>query len=94
MLKIRNLAMALAFIVSAASLAGEPVDINSADAQSLSAAIKGVGMKKAEAIVAYRKQHGPFQSVDELVRVRGVGQKMVDNSRDQLTVKASGNQTR
>ena len=36
-----------------------PVDINSAEAPALASALKGVGPKKAEAIVAYRKEHGP-----------------------------------
>ena len=51
------------------------VDINTADASELASGIKGVGEKRAMAIVEYRESHGPFQSVDELMKVKGVGQK-------------------
>ncbi len=80
----------LALLLSGAVLAGEPVDINSADATVLAEAIKGVGVKKAEAIVAYREQHGPFSSVDELTQVRGIGEKTVEESRENLMVQPKG----
>ena len=53
------------------------VDINTADEDTL-AALKGLGPKKAEAIIAYRKAHGPFKSLDELSSVRGLGEKSVE----------------
>lgn len=68
------------------ALAGPPIDINTADAEALAAAIDGVGMTKAKAIVAYRDLHGPFTSVDDLVLVRGIGTQTVEGSRDNLTV--------
>lgn len=52
------------------------VDINHANATQLSA-LKGVGIKKAERIVVYRKQHGDFKTVDGLTQVKGIGQKML-----------------
>jgi len=64
------------------------VDINTADAQTLDKNIIGVGLKRAEAIVAFREEHGPFQSVDELTKVKGIGQKMVEKNRANLTVGA------
>ncbi len=76
---------ALALLVCSAVFAAEPVNINTADAQSLAAAISGVGLKRAEAIIAYRDKNGPFRSVNELVEVKGVGEKIVEKSRDQLT---------
>ena len=63
-----------------------PVNINAADATTLAASIKGVGEKKAQAIVQYRKEHGPFRSVDELANVPGIGSKTVENNRANLTV--------
>ena len=65
--------------------AAEPVNINTADAATLAAAIAGVGQKRAEAIVAYREANGPFRSVDDLVLVKGVGQKTLEQSRTGLT---------
>ena len=69
--------------------AGEPVNINEADAETLALAIKGVGMKRAEAIIAYREQHGPFQTVDDLTQVQGIGEKLLEGSRQNLTVQSS-----
>lgn len=54
----------------------QPVNINSADAVQL-ATLKGIGPKKAEAIVQYRKTHGQFKSVDALASVKGIGLKGV-----------------
>jgi len=67
-------------------MAMDAVNINTANAQSLADAIKGVGLARAEAIVAYREQNGAFQSIDELTKVKGIGQKIVDANRGALTV--------
>ncbi len=76
---------ALTLLACGVVFATEPVNINTADAQALADAINGVGLKRAEAIVEYRKQNGPFASVDELVQVRGVGEKSLEKSRERLT---------
>ena len=52
------------------------VDINKATAKQFSA-VKGVGPKRAAAIVAYRKQHGHFNSVSGLTAVKGIGKKFL-----------------
>ncbi len=62
------------------------VNINTATAEQIAEAMKGVGPSKAQAIVDYRKNHGPFKSVDELVKVKGIGLKTVEKNREQLTV--------
>jgi competence protein ComEA len=62
-----------------------PVDINAADAEKL-ATLPGIGPSIAQRIVEYRKEHGPFKSVDELVNVRGVGEKLLGRLRDHITV--------
>ena len=58
-----------------------PVNINPADAATLDRALKGVGPARAEAIVAYRKTHGPFKSIEELALVEGIGRKVIDQER-------------
>lgn len=65
--------------------AAEAVDINSADADSLAAAITGIGPARAQAIVAFRKANGPFASVDDLVLVKGIGAATVDKNRANLS---------
>ena len=85
---VRPARMILAlFLLLASSFAfAEPVNINTADATALAAGLQGIGMSKAEAIVAYRTEHGPFKSVDDLVQVKGVGDKTLEANRTNLTV--------
>jgi competence protein ComEA len=78
---------ALAFPMLA--LAG-PVDINSADAETISAELTGIGMTKALAIVDYRKQHGPFKSADELTLVKGIGPRTVELNRKDILLRPPG----
>ena len=61
-----------------------PVDINSADAETMSEALDGVGMAKAQAIVEYRKKHGPFTSAQDLSLVKGIGDRTVEINRDNI----------
>ena len=63
-----------------------PVNINSADAAAIDAAMKGVGAKYAAAIVAYRTKNGPFKRVDDLTKVKGIGPKVVERNRANLTI--------
>jgi len=60
------------------------VDINSANVKELST-IKGIGTKKAEAIVTYRKTHC-FKKVDEIVNVKGIGKKFFEKNKKNLRV--------
>ncbi|WP_219905161.1 ComEA family DNA-binding protein [Pseudothauera lacus] len=81
-----------ALLLSAALLplaagASTPIDINTADATTL-AQINGIGPTKAQAIVDYRNQHGPFKSAAELARVPGIGERTVERIEPQVTVGA------
>lgn len=66
-------------------VAAEPVNINSADKQTLMQ-VKGVGEKRAEAIIAWREKNGPFKSVEDLTQVDGIGQSTLDANLEILTV--------
>ena len=65
------------------------VDINTADAETISAELKGVGLSKARAIVEYRKKHGPFKSPDDLSLVKGIGERTVEINRANIRVKTT-----
>lgn len=67
--------------------AGAMIDINSADARTLAKVMRGVGPAKAERIVQYREKFGPFKTVDELARVKGIGHKTVEINRQVITIK-------
>lgn len=60
------------------------VNLNTASAEALSL-LPGVGPSKAAAIVTYRRRR-PFRTVDELVRIKGIGRKMVRRLRPHLAV--------
>jgi len=80
-------ALALSLMLSASAFASTgPIDINRASAAELSAAMNGVGLSKAEAIIAYREANGPFKSVEQLAEVKGIGLKTVEKNRDRLQV--------
>lgn len=59
------------------------VNINTADAQALTQ-LKGIGLKKAEAIVAWRKANGNFKTIDQLAEVKGIGTKTIDLNRQNI----------
>lgn len=60
------------------------IDLNSADLSMLTGSVKGIGKKRAEAIIAYRKSHHGFKSLEELADVKGLGQHFVAANRDKL----------
>ena len=70
------------------------VDINKASASELAAELKGIGKSKAEAIIAYREENGPFKAADELVNVKGIGLTTVNNNRDNIKVDATQKDTK
>lgn len=81
---IRLIAMFAAFLPMLA-LAG-PVNVNTADAATIAAELKGVGLSKAKAIVEYRKKHGPFRSAEDLTLVKGIGERTLDLNKSDIKV--------
>ena len=90
MFNARHLIACAVLLIAGVVHATEPVNINTADAETLASAINGVGIKKARDIVAYRQQNGPFVTVDDLTKVTGIGSHTVESSRENLTVKTNG----
>lgn len=66
-----------------------PVDINTADAETISHELDGIGLTKAQAIVDYRKKHGPFKSAADLSLVKGIGERTVEINKDNIRVAAA-----
>ncbi|UJD93591.1 competence protein ComEA [Lelliottia amnigena] len=65
---------------------GTQVSINSASAEDLAHAMNGVGLKKAQAIIAYRDEYGPFKTIDDLKQVPGIGNSLVERNLTHLTL--------
>lgn len=82
-------ALVLSLALALPAFASEPVDINTADAKTLAEGLNGIGMSKAEAIVAYRSENGPFASADELGNVKGIGEKTIERNRDVIVLGSS-----
>ena len=77
-------ALCLSLVLAGSALAAEKVNINTADAATLDRVLINVGKSKAEAIVAYRKQNGPFRSAEQLAQVQGIGLKTVEKNREMI----------
>lgn len=61
-----------------------PVNINTADAQTIADSLDGIGLSKAQAIVEQRSQNGPFKSLEELTLVKGVGASLIERNREAI----------
>lgn len=68
-------------LVSGMLFASEPVDLNRASAEEIAKALHGVGLKRAEQIVAYREQFGPIHTPEELLVIKGIGPKTLEKNR-------------
>lgn len=72
-------------LISASLFAAQLVDINKADAVTIAENLNGIGDAKAKAIVAYRVLHGDFKNADELIKVKGIGTKLVDRNKELIS---------
>ena len=63
------------------------ININTATAEAISNALTGVGVTRADAVVAYREANGAFTSIDQLLNVKGVGEKILEKNRGRIVLK-------
>jgi competence protein ComEA len=75
------IASVLALGAVTAVQAAAPLDINKASAEEIAETLQGIGLKRAQDIVAFRSQHGPFKSIEQLLDVKGVGEKVLEKNR-------------
>ena len=80
----------VALLVCSSSIAA--VNLNTATKDEL-VALPGIGPAKAQAIVDYRNQHGPFRSIDEIRKVKGIGEKLFISIKPELSIGASSRGT-
>ena len=86
-MKSPMLLVALSLLSLAAPVLAGQVNVNTADAETISAELNGIGLAKAKAVVEYRKKHGPFQSADDLSLVKGIGDTTVEKNRSNIMIK-------
>ena len=86
----RTLIQALvASLVPAVAWAG-PVNVNTADANTIARELDGIGPAKAQAIVDYRQKNGPFKTPEDLLKVEGIGDKVLDQNKGNIRVYRGG----
>jgi competence protein ComEA len=64
----------------------QTVNINEADAETLSRQLVGVGKSRADAIVRYREEFGPYHTVEDLLQVKGIGKATLERNRPRITL--------
>lgn len=83
-------ALLLSFAFALPAFAATPVDVNHADAATIAKSLDGIGLSKAQAIVAWREAHGPFKSADQLAQIKGIGPRTLERNRDAIRLNGVG----
>jgi competence protein ComEA len=78
----------LSLLPAGAALAG-PVNLNSADAATLARELDGIGPAKAQAIIDFRQKNGPFRSPEDLLKVDGIGERVLEQNRGNIRLNAA-----
>lgn len=87
------LSMSVLFPVSWSSADTPKADLNSATLEQLES-VSGIGHDTAEQILAHKKEHGPFQTMDDLLKVKGVGKVRLKALAETFTVTDASKQGR
>lgn len=66
----------------------KPININETNATEIIDNLTNIGAVKADAIIKYREEHGPFKSANDLLSVKGIGEKTIEQNRDNLLFEA------
>jgi competence protein ComEA len=73
----------IAGLLPVVSWAG-PVNVNTADASAIAKELDGIGPAKAQAIVEYRQKNGPFRTAEDLLKVDGIGERVLEQNRGNI----------
>jgi competence protein ComEA len=65
-------------------LYADPVNVNTATAEQIAENLQGIGIKKAQAIIQYREQNGKFNTAEDLLNVKGIGESTLRNNQGNL----------
>lgn len=85
LLFVNNVAAIEAEIVKTVEVIQQNVNLNKSTVDDL-VTLKGVGLKKAQAILAYRQEVGRFKSINELIKIKGIGEKVLKDNKARLTI--------
>ncbi len=87
----RWIAAAVIMALAPCLLFAGPVNVNKADAETIARELQGIGPAKARAIVDYRKSNGPFEAVEDLMKVKGIGRKVLEDNRKNILLEDKNN---
>jgi competence protein ComEA len=81
------LAIAVVVVLAMPSWAGdkEKININTATVDQL-IQLKGIGNKYAARIIEYREKNGPFDKLEDIMKVKGIGPKTFETIKDMITI--------
>ncbi len=82
------LSLILSLLIPVYALASDKVNLNHATCDELTQ-LKGIGPVIAQKIVDYRETYGPFKKIEDLMKVNGIGPKIFEGIREQITVEQS-----
>jgi len=74
----------MTILMSGLLFAADLININTASREELKT-LQGIGQVRADAIIKYREAHGPFKSLDELRKVTGISDRIIEANRDNIT---------
>jgi competence protein ComEA len=83
---IRKSALLLTILLGPQLLLAGPVNINTADEKTLATELDGVGPALAAAIVRDREQNGPYKAPEDIMRVRGIGERVLEINKQNIRV--------
>jgi len=85
-MNIKPLLLSIVLVSTPLTVFAEMVNINQASVSTLQHYLKGIGEKKAESIVVYRTEHKEFKSLDEIMKVKGIGKGIYKNIKADLSL--------
>jgi competence protein ComEA len=86
---LRRSVQALIVMLIPAFVWAGPVDINTADAATIAKELQGIGLSRAQAIVAYREKNGAFRNAEDLRKIKGIGAKVLERNRPNIKVEGA-----
>lgn len=79
-----NLMALIIAVAFSSAVSAQPVNINTADAQTIADSLKGIGLSKAQAIVIWRENNGKFSDLETLQEVKGIGVKTLEKNKEDI----------
>lgn len=81
---MKHLIFATVLSLMTLNASADPVDLNTASAQEIAKSLNGIGLSKAKKIIEYRDQFGPIDTPEELLAIKGIGEKTLEKNRSKM----------